>query len=384
MNGKSAYRIEPVADRRTRKAFLAAPKRIMAADPNYVAPLAMEASKKLDPKAHAFYGHGEAAFWVAFDDAGAPAGRISAQINRLHRQKHGPRDGHFGMIAGVDDAALFKDLLETAEAWLRERDCDAAIGPANLSINEEIGLLVEGFDTPPMLLMGHDPPWAGGHIEAAGYDRAKDLIAYSYDPTGGPPARLSAFGAKFAELPGARLRTFDKRHFDRDLKAVLTVFNDAWSENWGSTPMTSAEIAETAHAFKALADFGLIFIAELGDDVVGMAASLPNINEALAGLNGASSPLGLLRFLWRLKIGGVKSARVLLMGVSRAVQADLAVGPAVGMALVDALVNAHRAKGYKRMELSWVLEDNTPMRRIAEIGGAVPYKTYRVYRKDFG
>lgn len=378
----AGYRIVPVQDRRSKRAFLAAPGRVMAADPNFIAPLAMEAAKKLDRKAHPFYGHGDAAFWVALEDGARPVGRISAQIDALHRQKHGARDGHFGLIVGQDDPALFRDLFAVAEDWLKSHDADCAIGPANLSINEEIGLLVEGFETPPMLLMGHDPPWAGPHIEAAGYAKTKDLIAYAYDPRNGPPDRLKAFGAKFRDLPGARLRQFDKRRFDRDLKAVLTVFNDAWSDNWSAVPMTSAEIAATAHAFKALADYGLIFIAELDGEAVGMAASLPNVNAALAGLNGAGSPLALLRFLWRLKVRGVSSARVLLMGVAKRVQADLAVGPAVGMALVDALVEAHRAKGYDMMELSWILEDNMPMRRIAEFGGASAYKIYRVYRKD--
>lgn len=378
----SAYRIVPVTDRATRRAFLAAPGAIMAGDPNYVEPLRMEAAQRLDRKRHPFYAHGEAAFWVALDGRGRPAGRISAQINRRHQELHGARDGHFGCIAGVDDPRLYAALFETAEGWLREQGADRAIGPASLSINEEIGLLVEGFETPPMLLMGHDPPWTGGHVEAQGYVKTQDLIAYVYDPSNGPPARLAAFAKKFLELPGARLRAFDKHNFDRDLKLVLTVFNDAWRDNWGFVPMSPAEIKSMADAFKALADFGLIFIAEIGDTPVGMAASLPNVNEALGGLNGAPIPFGLLRLLWRLKVGGVTTARVLLMGVAKSAQADLAVGPAVGMALVAALVDAHKAKGYRRMELSWILEDNTPMRRIAEFGGAEPYKTYRVYRKD--
>lgn len=377
------FEIVPVEDRRTRKAFLAAPGRIMADDPNFITPLAMEASKKLDSKAHPFYGHGAAAFWVALDKAGGPVGRISAQINPLHQQKHGAAEGHFGMIVGEDDPHLFQALFGTAEDWLKAMGAASATGPANLSINEEIGLLVDGFDTPPMLLMGHDPPWAGRHIEAAGYAKTKDLIAYAYDPRNGPPARLTAFAKKFGEIPGASIRTFNKRNFEQDLEAVLRIFNDAWAANWGAIRMTDAEMDATAHAFKALADYGLIFIAEIDGKPVGMAASLPNVNEALAGLNGAPGPVDLARFLWRLKIKGVRSARVLLMGVAKSLQTDLAVGPAVGMALVNALVEAHREKGYERMELSWILEDNMPMRRIAEFGGAEPYKTYRVYRKDF-
>lgn len=376
------FSVLPVADRKTKRAFLETPSVVMKGDPAFVPPLKMEAAQRLDPKKHPFYGHGEAAFWVALDENGDPVGRISAQINRRHQERHGAGEGHFGCLAAIDEGSVFNELFAPAESWLKERGATAAMGPASLSINEEIGLLVEGFETPPMLLMGHDAPWTGGHVEANGYAKATDLIAYRYDPTSGPPARLSSFAKKFEEIEGARIRTFDKSRFDEDLACILEVFNDAWAENWGFVPMSDAEIKAMAHAFKMLADYGLIFIAEIDGAPVGMAASLPNVNEALADLNGAGSPIGLLRLLWRIKVRGLTSARVLLMGVARKLQADLALGPVVGMALVDALVRAHAAKGYRQMELSWVLEDNTPMRRIAEFGGAEAYKTYRVYRKD--
>ena len=377
----ASFRVLPVADRATRRAFLQAPARVMADDPNYVEPFAIEEAHKLDPARHPFYEHGEAAFWVALDDADRPVGRISAQMNLAHQALHGARDGHFGCVAAIDDAQVWQALLAAAEGWLKAKGADCAIGPASLSINEEIGLLVDGFDAPPMLLMGHDPPWAGRHLEAAGYGKAQDLIAFAYDPSNGAPKRLSAFAAKFRELPGARMRPIDKRRLDADLAVILDIFNDAWSSNWGYVPMSDGEIRAMAKAFRQIADFGLIFIAELEGAPVGMAVSLPNVNEALAGLGGARSPLALLRFLWRLKVRRVRSARVLLMGVAKSVQSDLALGPLVGMALVDALVEAHRTRGYRRMELSWILEHNLPMRRIAEAGGAEAYKTYRVYRK---
>lgn len=376
------YTIHPVADKRSRQAFLETPAAVMGQDPAFIAPLALEAAQKLDPKRHPFYGYGEAAFWVALDGAGKPVGRVSAQINRRHQERHGAHEGHFGCLTAIDDPALFQDLLAQAEAWLRTKGATRSLGPASLSINEEIGLLVDGFDTPPMLLMGHDPAWAGPYVEAAGYGKAQDLIAYRYDAAGGPPANLGRFAAKLKDIPGARIRTFDKRHFNRDLTLILKIFNDAWSENWGFVPMTEREINALAHAFKAIADYGLIFIVEIDDKAAGMAVSLPNVNEALAGLHGAGSLFGLLRLLWRVKITGVTSARVLLMGVARLIQADMARGPVVGFALVDALAKAHAAKGYKTMELSWVLEGNGPMRRVAEMGGAVPYKTYRVYQRD--
>jgi len=377
----AGFRILPVTDRQTRRAFLDAPAAVLAGDPNFIQPLRMEAAKQLQPKKHPFYGHGEAAFWVALDEAGRPAGRISAQVNRAHQARYGAGEGHFGCLAARDEAALFEALTGAAEDWLRQKGATVALGPASLSVNEEFGLLVEGFDAPPMMLMGHDAPWTGSRLEALGYEKAEDLIAYRYDPSAGPPRRLKAFADKLSDIEGARVRTFDKRNFDRDLGHILDIFNDAWSENWGYVPMSEAEIKEMAHALKQLADYEMIFIVEIRDRPVGMAVCFPNLNEALQGLGGAASPLGLLKMLWRLKVRGVKSARVLLMGVLKDVQADMGVGPVVGIALVSALVEAAAAKGYSTLELSWILESNRPMRRIAEFGEAEPYKTYRVYRK---
>jgi len=375
------YRIIPVTDAKIKRAFLAAPGAVLKDNPHFTAPLTMDAKHRLEPEKHPFYGHGEAAFWVALNSNDQPIGRISAQINKRHQNRYGKGDGHFGSIAGADDPALYQDLLRTAEAWLKERGCNLAIGPASLSVNEEFGLLVDGFDTPSMLLMGYEPAWAGGHIEAAGYTKAKDLIAYRYDPRQALPRRVTAFAAKLEQVDGANIRSFDKRAFDLDLAAILTVFNDAWSENWGYVPMSEMEIKALADAFKMIADYGLIFIVEINGRPVGMAASLPNVNEALAGLSGASSPLALLKFLWRLKVRKPKSARILLMGVVKDIQADLALGPLVSMSLVKALGDGHAERGYENMEMSWVLEDNVPMRRIAESGGAEAYKTYRVYQK---
>jgi hypothetical protein len=375
-------RILPVVSRREQKAFLEVPAFVMSGDPNFIAPLHMEVAQRLDPKRHPFFANGQAAFWVAIGGNGNPIGRISAQINNSYQTRYGNAEGHFGSIVGIDDADLYKNLLETAEVWLKTNGAVSAVGPFTLSINEESGLLVEGFDTPPMLMMGHDPLWSGDHIKAAGYKPVKDLLAYVYDSSQGPPSRVLSFGKKFKSIEGANIRPFNKRQFKQDLAAILNVFNDAWSENWGYVPMSSGEINSFAHAMRAIADYDLIFIAEIAGRPVGMAVSLPNINEALAGLNGARG-LGILRFLWRLKVGGVKSARVLLMGVTKASQADIALGPVISMALISALAEAHGRKGYERMELSWILDSNAPMRRIAEMGGAKIYKTYRIFRKDF-
>ncbi len=374
--------IEPVASRAQLDRFIRLPNRLNAHDPNYVAPLLMERRQALSPKGNPYFDHAEAQFWLARRD-GRDVGRISAQIDSLSPPEPGkPPTGHFGLIAAEDDAAVFAALLRTAEDWLRARGCGRALGPLNLSINEEVGLLIEGFDTPPMVMMGHDPAYAARQVEAQGYAKAKDVHAYlcrSSDDLPEPVLKRIRRG-----LPkGVRLRPLDMKRYDAEVATLTEILNDAWSENWGFTPTTQAETRALAKALKSVIDPSLVWFAEIDGEAAGVIVYLPNVNEAIAGLGGRLLPFGWARLLWRLKVARVKSIRVPLMGVKKKFHRDRR-GQLLPFALIDIGGRRAFALGYQRFELSWVLEDNRAMRRISEAIGAYVYKTYRIYEKALG
>ncbi|MCR5876109.1 dATP pyrophosphohydrolase [Phenylobacterium sp. J426] len=373
----SSVRLLPVRTPAELERFIRVPMRLQANDPNYIAPLMLERREALSAKTNPFFQHAEVQFWLAVKD-GRDVGRISAQIDQLNPQT-GEGYGNFGLIAAEDDPEVFAALFGAAEAWLRERGCKAALGPVNLSTNEEVGLLVEGHDTPPMVLMGHDAPFTGARIEGQGYAKAKDIYAYECSVDHDlPPAILRRVRKPAAD--GVVLRTLDMKRFEAEVRTLTDILNDAWAGNWGFTPTTEAETKQLATALKMVIDPRLTWFAEIDGEPAGFMVLLPNVNEAIADLKGRLVPFGWAKLLWRLKVGRVKSGRVPLMGVKRKF-ASTHRGQLLPFQLIDAVVLAARKLGYKRYELSWILEDNAPMRRICEAGGARIYKTYRLYEK---
>ncbi|MGA0604752.1 dATP pyrophosphohydrolase [Phenylobacterium sp. VNQ135] len=373
----SSVRLVPVSTAAELERFIRLPMRLQANDPNYIAPLLLERREALSPKTNPFFAHADVQFWLAVKD-GRDVGRISAQIDRLNPQT-AEGYGNFGLIAAEDDQEVFAALFAAAEAWLRERGCKAALGPVNLSTNEEVGLLVEGHDTPPMVMMGHDASFTGPRIEGQGYVKAKDIYAYECSVADDLPAPILRRVRKpLAE--GVVLRTLDMKRFEEEVRTLTDILNDAWSGNWGFTPTTEAETKQLATALKMVIDPRLTWFAEIDGEPAGFMVLLPNVNEAIADLKGKLVPFGWAKLLWRLKVSRVKSGRVPLMGVKRKF-ASTHRGQLLPFQLIDAVVLAARKLGYRRYELSWILEDNAPMRRICEAGGARIYKTYRLYEK---
>lgn len=354
--------------------FIVLPSRLYAGDPAFVAPLVMERREALSPTKNPYFQHAETQFWLA-RRGGRDIGRISAQIDRLVTD---PDVGHFGMIVAEDDAEVFAALFATAESWLRARGKRRVMGPFNLSINEETGLLVDGFDTPPVMLMGHDPRYAGSRIEALGYAKAKDLIAYLYDIDHELPAaaRRKIDSRKATALTVRRL---DMSRYREEFDTVTAIFNDAWSQNWGFIAFTEAEIAHMAKSLKMLIDPNCVAIVEMNGEAIGFGIALPNLNELIADFDGRLLPFNWLKLMLRLR-RGARTARVPLMGIRRSCSTSFAGGLAPFL-VIDALRKGLRAKGVKQVELSWILEDNRPMRHVIEALGANPYKTYRVYEK---
>ncbi|MFQ5784852.1 MAG: N-acetyltransferase [Alphaproteobacteria bacterium] len=371
--------IEAVAGRAGRARFVRVPWPLYADDPNWIPPLLAERCGHLNPKRNPYFADAEAAFWIAVRN-GRDVGRISAQVNHAHLRRHDDGAGHFGFLDAEDDEETFRALLATAEDWLRARGMAQVIGPFSLSINDECGLLVRGFDTPPSLMMGHAWPYYARRIEEQGYAKVKDLLAYDYGAELAVPPAIEAFAARVHKSANVRLRPLRKDHYAEDLQIILDIFNDAWSDNWGFVPLSSTEIEYLTVNLKPLIHEKLVCIAEIDDQPAAMAVSLPNLNEAIADLDGRLLPVGWLKLLWRLKRDRMRSARVALMGVRRRYR-ESALGAALAYTVVGSIYRENVRRGYTRAELSWILEDNTAMRRMIETLGGEAYKTYRIYGK---
>jgi hypothetical protein len=373
----SEVTIHPVSTPAELERFIRLPMRLSAGDPNYIAPLLMERREALSAKTNPFFAHAEVQMWLAVRD-GRDVGRISAQIDALSPQTP-DGVGHFGMIAAEDDREVFDALFRTAEAWLKARGRTQAIGPFNLSVNEEVGLLVEGHDTPPMLLMGHDPRYVAARVEQQGYGKAKDVFAYMSAAADGLPNTIRRRVRRGAP-EGVTLRTLDMKRFEAEVRTLTEILNDAWADNWGFTPTTEAETKQLATAMRPIIDPRMTYFAEIDGETAGFMVMLPNVNEAIADLKGRLLPFGWAKLLWRLKVKGVKTGRVPLMGVRRKF-ASTHRGKMLPFLLIDAVDHAAKKRGLTHYELSWVLEDNMPMRRICEVSEAKAYKVYRLYSK---
>lgn len=370
-------KIVPVQGKALLDRFIRLPERLHQDDPHYIAPLHMERRDALTAK-NPFFGHAEIQFWLAQRD-GRDVGRISAQIDHEGLKIRPDGSGQFGMIAAEDDPAIFRALLAAAEDWLRARSMTRMQGPFNLNINEEIGVLIDGFDSPPMLLMGHDRPYVAARLEEQGLVKEKDVYAYLYDMKVAWPASVRRQLDR--PLPrGMTVRRVDFKRYDEEIRTVTDIFNDAWSENWGFVPLTEAETNYLAKSLKPLINPRLTSIIERDGHAVGFIIGLPNLNEAIRDLGGNLLPFGWAKLLWRLKISGVKTGRVPLMGIRRSVARTMS-GSLMPFLLIDMIRKEAVKMGFTHIELSWILEENMPMRKIIESVGAAAYKTYRIYER---
>lgn len=371
--------IEKITDAAGMDRFICVPFQLYADDPQWIAPLMMERRDHLNPRKNPYFDHAEVAYWLALRQ-GLTVGRISAQIDRAYLDRHNDACGHFGFIEGIDDPAVFKGLLAAAEDWLRVRGMVRVRGPFSLSINDESGLLIDGYDSPPSMMMGHARPYYAQRLEAAGYAKAKDLYAYYYGADQTFPPGPAAIVKRAQRRDAITLRHLDKSRYHADLDIILDIFNDAWSENWGFVPFTPAEIRYMATSMKPLIVAKLVSIIAVDGEPAAMAVALPNLNEAIADLNGSLLPFGWAKLLWRLKIGRMRSARVLLIGVRKKYHGT-ALGSTLAFTAIGSIYDQLTTAGYDYAEMSWVLENNHAMRRMIEVCGARHYKTYRIYQK---
>lgn len=375
--GNQLIVIKPVLSKSDLDLFIRLPGLLYRNDPHWIEPLHFERRQHLSPK-NPVFGHLKWQAWIAWADD-KPVGRITAQVDTLHRQLHGNDTGHFGMLEAIDDPAIFESLMSTAESWLQQEGAHRITGPFNLTINEESGLLVEGFDEPPCALMGHSKPYYGTRVEGLGYQPAVDLLAYwmrTDELNFPPPIRRMMDRVR----DRVTIRALNRKNFQAEVKILRDIFNDAWANNWGYIPFTEAEFEELGKNLKLLVPGDLLYIAEVDGEPSAFIVALPNINEAIAPLKGRLLPFGWLRLLWKMKVQGVSTARVPLMGV-RQMHQHSRLGPTLALLLIEALYTPFVKHGIQSLEMSWILESNTGMRNILEHIGAYIYKRYRVYEK---
>jgi hypothetical protein len=374
---EGSLRVVPVEGRRGLRQFIRLPWSLYRDDPAWVPPLLMERHQHLSSR-NPFFEHAKCKFWLAYRGA-TPVGRISAQVDHLHLKRYEDSTGFFGLLEAEDEAETFRALMNTAETWLLDQGMRRVLGPFNLSINQECGLLVEGFDTPPAVMMGHARPYYSARVEENGYRKEKDLLAYRVDTDFELTKAMRAVIKRAARK--VSIRSLRKERFSEELDILQDIFEDAWSENWGFVPFTKAEFKHLGQNLKHLVHTEYVQIAEVEGTPDAMIIGIPNVNEVIRDLNGRLLPLGWLKLLWRLKVVRPKTARVPLMGVRKRHHNSL-LGAALAVMVVERVRRLGVKYGAKEVELSWILDDNKGMRNILESLGGVVYKRYRIFVKD--
>ena len=383
----SGVTIRPVVTKADSKQFVNLAWDVYRDDPAWVPPLKDEVHGLIDPKKNPWFEHARAILWLAERD-GKVVGRISAQVDQLVLEHMGAGTGQWGMFEALDGEAATA-LIATAEEWLRAQGMTRAMGPISLSIWDEPGLLISGFDQSPMIMMGHHLAPYQGWIEGAGYAKAKDLLTYEVDirpEAQGVMARLVAAGEK---NPRIRIRPVDKSKFHDEVSIILNLLNDAWSDNWGYVPLTPAEIAYAGKKLKPIIYPELVRIAELatgsepgaGFEPVAFMLTIPDVNELTRDLNGELFPFGFVKLLWRLRKPRTKRIRVPLMGVAKKLHGTRLAGQLALMLIEHIRRDAVGKYEATHGEFGWILEDNQGMMSIAELPGATVNHVYRVYEK---
>ncbi len=353
--------------------FIAYPDSLYADDPNYVPHLRAERKKFFSDQNPAFQ-FTDVCYLLARKEEGRVCGRVTAHVNHRHNEFWGEQTGFFGFFECGGGPGVARALMDRAEGWLARKGMRRIRGPFNFSTNQECGFLAEGFDSPPVFMMPYNPPQYLEWMEGLGYSVAKNLVAYFYDYPGHMPPHIERFGRRARRRCPATVRSIDMDLFQEDIAKAFSVYNRAWSENWGFVPMTAEQFAFTARSLKPVTDPDLALIAEIGDEPVGFLLALPDINVALKKMNGRLFPFGWLRFL--LTRRRIRRLRVLTMGVVREHRRQ-----GIDVMLVHRAFENGARRGYEQGELSWILEDNLLLRRLLDRIGARHYKTYRIYEK---
>ena len=373
--------VSPVSTASDRKAFIDLPWRLYAKDPNWRPPLKAEVRDLVGgAKTNPFFLHAKVALFLA-RRAGEVVGRIAAHVDELVIERR-PGLGQWGLFETIDDGEVAHALISTAEGWLRQQEMTRAQGPMSLSIWDEPGLLVTGFDTPPTVMMGHHLRYYAPLIEAAGYGGVKDLHTWELPIEKGFSDLVNRIVAAGERNSKIRIRELNMARYNEDARILLDILNEAWGENWGYVPLTEAEKTYIAKKLKPIAFPQLVRIAEVDGEAVAFMITMPDVNELTADLNGELFPFGWAKLLWRLHKPQTTRMRVPLMGVRTKLQGTRMASMLAFMMIEFTRREAVANFGAKVGELGWVLEDNGPMRSIADVIDSRITRTYRIYERD--
>jgi len=378
----SPVEILPVEGKAMTRRFLAVPDAVYASDEHWRPQLSFERAAHLDPTKNPGAASVKNRQLFLAMRGGQDIGRIAAFTNPAHNAHSKSNDGFFGFFDCVAEAPIGMALLGAAESWLRSRNVDKMIGPAQWSVNEECGLLIDGFDTPPVVMMPHGHAAYKEMIEAQGFAKATDMLAFQAELAAGyPRPKMTQMMVKAAERnKDITIRPMRPSKFRDEVDVVMGVFNDAWSENWGFVPFSDDQISHMAKEIKPIMFKEGLWVGEYKGEPIAYIWMIPDLNEAIRDLKGSLFPFGWAKLLWRLKVSGVKQARIPLMGLRKEYHNTRA-GLSIVAALCETVFEAARQKGFTHCELSWVLEDNPGMISICEQASAKAYKTYRMYEK---
>jgi hypothetical protein len=360
-------------------AFLRVPELLYKGDPGFVMPLFMEQRDRLSTTKNPFFKHAEATLFTAYKD-GKLAGRISAQVDREHLAVHADSAGFFGFFDTINDERVGHALVDAAATWLRVRGMKRMRGPFSLSINDEIGTLIEGQAEPSMLFMPYHRAYQDQVAQSVGLAKVKDLYSWKYRVGNLPPRAVKAH-EEVKIMPEVRIRPVDKRQVERDVRIVVDIYNDAWKDNWGFVPLTDAELRKMADDMKLILDDQIALIAEIDGKPAAVALALPNVNEAIHDLNGKLFPLGLAKLLYRVKVDRPKSAMLRILGIKKEFRSKKRYG-GLSAAMYVEIAKRGQAAGYEWGELGWTLEDNRPVNLGIKMMGGEIYKRYRIYEKS--
>lgn len=355
--------------------FIKYPLQLYSHSEYYVPHLILERKNFFNPRKNPFFKHADVEYYLALSDNGEVLGRVSAQIdwNYIERQKD--KSGFFGFFDCVDDVAVAEALFEKVYEFHRKRAMGAVIGPMNFNTNDELGLLVDGFDTIPYIMMPYNYPYYENLIAHCGFAKVKDLYAYHVEYDGTVPEFITRISARVKKRYGIQLRKFNLKDFDSDLQLVNTIYNSAWANNWGFVPRTDEDIEYIAADLKQIVDPDLAYFAYVGDQPAGFFLALPDYNLIFRKLKGRLFPFGILKLLLGRK--NIDRLRVLVMGVIKEYRKIGIEAP-----MFEEIYRVGPTNGYFKGEISWILEDNVPMNRIISRIVEKPYKIYRVYGKE--